>query len=241
MDRIGGLAYITALYYFWDAILQGHDSLLGYTREQMLSYVLAMNLLRSFVFTGRGWELVHEIASGRLSNYLLRPVSYVGYALALDLAQKSVHAAASVLEIAFLIWVFSAPIYLPSRLSTWPLFLAATGLASLLYFLLEFIVSAIAFWTSESGGPLFCLQLFLQFAAGAFFPLDVLPVWIRKALVWTPFPYLVFTPINIYLERTAWGQALGILAIQAAWLAVFYAVLRTAWQKGLQNYAAEGG
>lgn len=241
MDRIGGLAYITALYFFWDALLKGQDSFLGYSRAQMLSYVLAMNFLRSFVFTGRGWELVHEISSGRLSNYLLRPLSYLGYSLALDLAQKTVHAGASVLEIAVLIWALKAPLYLPAEPATWVLFALAVCLSSLLFFMLEFMVSSLAFWTSESGGPLFFLQLFMQFAAGAFFPLDVLPKWIQTALAWTPFPYLVFGPISVYLERTAPARAFSMFAVQAAWLAVFFVILRTAWQRGLQNYAAEGG
>lgn len=241
MDRVGGLAYITALYFFWDALLAGQDHFLGYSRSQMLSYVLAMNFLRSFVFMGRGWELVHEISSGRLSNYLLRPVSYVGYSLALDLAQKTIHAGASLLEVAVLIAVFQAPLYVPHDPATWALFALALALSSLLFFLLEFMVSSLAFWTSESGGPLFCLQLLMQFAAGAFFPIDVLPLWAQKALYWTPFPHLVFGPINIYLERMSPAESAAMFAAQLAWLVLFYAVLRTAWQRGLQNYAAEGG
>ena len=241
MDRFGGLAYITALYFFWDALLKGQDNFMGYSRAQMLSYVLAMNFLRSFVFTGRGWELVHEISSGRLSNYLLRPVSYLGYSLALDFAQKTVHAVAAVIEIGALIWVLKAPLYLPGDPATWALFAVALCLSSLLFFMLEFMVSSLAFWTSESGGPLFFLQLFMQFAAGAFFPIDVLPLWIQKALAWTPFPYLVFGPISLYLERTSHAEAYGMFGVQAAWLVLFFVVLRTSWQRGLQNYAAEGG
>lgn len=241
MDRIGGLAFVLALYFFWDALLKGQDSFLGYSRPQMLSYVLAMNILRSFVFTGRGWELVHEISSGRLSNYLLRPVSYLGYCLSLDMAQKTIHVAAAVLEVGTLILVFHAPLYLPQSPGTWALFLAATVMSSLLFFLLEFLVSSLAFWTSESGGPLFCFELFLQFAAGTFFPLDVLPGWLQKALALTPFPYMVFFPLNIYLERADAVEAARILCIQAFWMGLFYVILRTAWQRGLQNYAAEGG
>ena len=241
MDRFGGLAYIAALYFFWDALLKGQDSFMGYSRAQMLSYVLAMNFLRSFVFTGRGWELVHEISSGRLSNYLLRPVSYLGYSLSLDLAQKTVHAAASILEIGLLIWVLKAPLYIPGSPLTWVLFLLAVSLSSLLFFMLEFMVSSLAFWTSESGGPLFFLQLFMQFAAGSFFPLDVLPKWIQHALALTPFPYLVFSPISIYLERVPAAEAVRIFGIQLVWMGLFFVVLRTAWQRGLQNYAAEGG
>ena len=241
MDRVGGVAVILSLYYFWNALLQGKSEFLGYTGEQMLSYVLAMNVLRSFVFQGRGWELVQEISSGRISSYLVRPLSYHAYTLALDLAQKTVHLGASLLEVAVIVLVIGAPVYAPASPWSYLLFPVAVLLSSLIFFLLEFIVSSLAFWTSESGGPLFCFELFLQFAAGTFFPLDVLPAALRKALAFTPFPYMVFFPINIYLERVSLPEAAGVIAVQLAWLlGLSWAALRF-WAVGLDSYAAEGG
>jgi ABC-2 type transport system permease protein len=241
MDRVGGIAIIVSLYYFWMSLLGTKQSFLGYSREQMLSYVLAMNVLRSFVFTGRGWELVGEISSGRISSYLVRPISYHGYTLALDMAQKTVHAAASLIEVGVLVLIVQAPVYAPARWQTWLLFAVSVALSSMIFFFLEFIVSSLAFWTSESGGPLFCFELFLQFAAGTFFPLDVLPAALRQALSLTPFPYMVFLPINIYLERLSFAQASQTLLIQACWLAAFVWAALGAWRVGLRNYSAEGG
>jgi ABC-2 type transport system permease protein len=241
MDRVGGIAVIVSLYYFWKALLGDKASFLGYSREQMLSYVLAMNVLRSFVFTGRGWEVVGEISSGRISSYLVRPLSYHGYSLALDLAQKTVHAAAALLEVGVLILLVGAPVYVPHKAASWILFPAAVALSSLLFFFLEFIVSSLAFWTSESGGPLMCFQVFLQFAAGTFFPIDVLPKTAQKLLALTPFPYMVFFPINIYLERPIPGGPGATLLIEAAWLALIAWCAKAAWRLGLDNYSAEGG
>ena len=241
MDRVGGIAVIVSLYYFWRALLGDKAQFLGYSRQQMLSYVLAMNVLRSFVFTGRGWELVGEISTGRISSYLVRPISYHGYSLALDLAQKTVHVLASFLEVGVLILVVGAPVYLPHRASSWLMFPLAVALSSLLFFFLEFIVASLAFWTSESGGPLFCFELFLQFAAGTFFPLDVLPRALQKALAFTPFPYMVFFPINIYLERPLPAGAPATILIEAAWLGALIWAALAVWRLGLDNYAAEGG
>lgn len=241
MDRVGGFAVIVSLYYFWQALLAGKSAFLGYTGEQMLSYVLAMNILRSFVFTGRGWELVGEISHGRISSYLVRPMSYQGYALALDMAQKTIHLAAGFLEVGLLVLIVKAPVYAPRAPSAWILFALTVILSSLLFFVMEFLVASLAFWTSESGGPLFCFELFLQFAAGSFFPLDVLPQYLQTTLAMTPFPYMVFFPLNIYLERLASGEAVRVLAIQALWLTVFFAASRFLWNRGVQSYSAEGG
>lgn len=240
MDRLGGFAVVISLYSFWTALLGDKATFLGYTRAEMISYALILNFLRSFVFTGRGWLLVGEISSGRISSYLVRPVSYHGYALALDLAQKTVHAASSIVEILVLSWLASGEVYLPRDPAVWAVFLAAAVLSSLLFFFLEFLVSTLAFWTSESGGPLFCFELLLQFAAGAFFPLDVLPEALRRALEATPFPYMVFVPARIFLGKVPLDEGLRLLGWEALWLAAAVAAAAWAWNRGVRSYAAEG-
>lgn len=244
MDRLGGLALILSLYFFWSALLQdrGPDSsFLGYTRSQMLTYVLAVNLLRSFVFTGRGWDLVHEISSGRISSHLMRPISYQGYSFALDLAQKTVYLASAAVEVTLLSLLFGSPVYVPNSVWTLVTVLGLVMMSSLLFFLLEFLVCQLAFWTSESGGPIFCFELLLQFAAGAFFPLDVLPPGLKSALYATPFPYLVYLPISVYLERIPRLEAARGFGLELAWLAAVYLLVQAVWRRGVANYSAEGG
>ena len=241
MDRVGGFAIVVSLYSFWTALIGDKADFLGYTRDEMLTYVLALNVLRSFVFTGRGWQLVGEISSGRISSYLVRPISYHGYALSLDLAQKSVHVVASFLEVGLLAWLAGGRLFMPGDPVTWLLFALAVAMSSLLFFFLEFMVASLAFWTSESGGPLFCFELFLQFAAGAFFPLDVLPQAIRSALETTPFPYMVYFPVRIFLEKVPPAEALRLLSMEALWLAAVMTASLWVWKRGVRSYAAEGG
>ncbi len=241
MDRVGGFAIVISLYSFWTALIGDKPDFLGYTREEMLTYVLALNVLRSFVFTGRGWYLVGEISSGRISSYLVRPVSYHGYALALDLAQKTVHVASAILEVALLAWLAGGKIFLPSNPETWLLLAVSAVMSSLLFFFLEFMIASLAFWTSESGGPLFCFELFMQFAAGAFFPLDVLPAALRQALETTPFPYMVYVPVRVFLEKVPPQEAMRLLSIEAVWLVAIMAAALAVWDRGVKSYAAEGG
>ena len=241
MDRLGGFAVVVSLYAFWSALMAGRETFLGYTRPEMITYVLALNVLRSFVFTGRGWLLVGEISSGRISSYLVRPVSYHGYALALDLAQKTVHVGSSFLEIGLLAAFIGGGLFIPRDPGTWALFIASAVLSSLLFFFLEFMVASLAFWTSESGGPLFCFELFMQFAAGAFFPLDVLPEGVRRALEATPFPYMVYFPVRFLLQKEAPHDALRLLGLEALWVLAIGGAALAVWRRGLRVYAAEGG
>jgi ABC-2 type transport system permease protein len=132
-------------------------------------------------------------------------------------------------------------VFVPRDPAAWILFVASALMASLIFFFLEFAVSTLAFWTSESGGPLFCFELFLQFAAGAFFPLDVLPEHLRRLLSATPFPYMVYFPARVLLQKIPPAEAVRLLGAEAAWLAAAAVVAVVAWRRGLRSYAAEGG
>lgn len=241
MDRIGGFAVVLSLYSFWAALLSDKNSFLGYTRPEMMTYVLLINVLRAFVFTGRGWLLVGDISNGRISSYLVRPISYMNYSLSLDLAQKTVHVASAILELGLLVWIVHGNLFIPTSAAAWLGFAAAAVLSSLVFFFLEFTVSSFAFWTSESAGPLFCFELIVQFASGAFFPLDVLPAPIFKILRATPFPYMVYIPMRIFLEKSSPAEALKTLTIEAGWLVVFALIAAAVWRRGISSYSAEGG
>jgi ABC-2 type transport system permease protein len=236
---VRGLALVVSLYFLWAALLQGKGTFLGYSRPQMLTYVLGMSLLRAAVLSNKGWELIQEISSGKLSSYLLRPVDYFAFHFSRELAAKTLLVGSAVVEIGVLVTVLGAPLYRPVSWLAVPQAALLAALAMGLYFEMSLLVCSAAFWTSESIGPLFLFELILQFAAGAFFPLDVLPLSVQKALALTPFPYLVYEPLETYLER---GPAFGTaLTIELFWLLALYAALRTVWGIGLRDYAAEGG
>jgi ABC-2 type transport system permease protein len=238
MDRVRGLALMLSLYFLWVSLLKTQGSFLGYSRAQMLTYVLGMSLLRALVLSGKGWELIQEISSGKLSSYLLRPIDYFAFHFSRELAAKTLLGLSAIVEIAVLVALFRAPLYWPSLSAALGALVLAAG-AMVLYAELSLLVCSAAFWTSESIGPLFLFELILQFAAGAFFPLDVLPASVQAGLRLTPFPYLVYVPLETYLER---GPAIGpSLAIACIWIVALYAALRSVWSVGLRDYAAEGG
>ncbi len=241
MERARSITIIIAFYAFWSAIFQGRSTLLGYTQSQMFTYILGMNILRALVFSDKTWELIYEINTGKISSYLIRPISYIGFCLSRDAADKVTQLISSILEICFAVWLFKIPLYAPAGLSTLLLFVLALFLALILYFLMSYAVGALAFWTAESAGPRFCFELFLEFSSGAFFPLDVLPAALKHAFEILPFSSLLYFPINIFLDRLSPENIVNGLLIQIVWIGFFAALTRFVWLKGLRAYCADGG
>jgi ABC-2 type transport system permease protein len=73
------------------------------------------------------------------------------------------------------------------------------------------------------------------------FPLDILPPAAFKVLQFTPFPYQVFFPVNVYLERVSGTSLYQGLAIQAVWVLAAYFLARFVWHRGIRKYSAVGG
>lgn len=242
MERVRSLALVLSLYFLWASVIPDpQKSFLGYTRAQMLTYVLGLSILRALVLTNRAFELTYEIARGRVSAHLLRPFSLFAYQFSLDLSDKAVRVLSAILEVSVLAFAFQAVFYIPQDISILVLALLSVALAVILYFFIGLTLASSGFWSGESIGFLWAASLLIEFCSGAFFPLDVLPSKINQALHLLPFPYLVYFPLNIYLERLSSIQILNGLALQIAWIIAFVVFTRQLWKIGLQNYQAEGG
>jgi len=240
MERFRSLIVLISFYYLWSTLLANRTSFAGYDRSQMITYVLGMNILRSLVFAGKTDEIAYEINRGVLSGYLLKPVNFMAYTFSRDLSEKSINLLSALLEVLVLSKILKAPLAWPHRWETWFLFLFALIGAVLMNFMLSFVVGCWGFWTAESGGPRFCLELLLEFSAGAFFPLNVLPLHIQQILERFPSPYLVFFPLNIFLEKLSPHQLIAGFGTQFFWVAALAALTRVVWMRGLRTYAAQG-
>jgi len=203
--------------------------------------VLGMNVLKSLVFATRTEEIAGEINHGRLSGYLLKPVNFMLYTFSRDLAEKSINLVSSIIEVFGLLWIFHVQLQFPHSLSTWLVFLMSSAGATWLYFILSFMTGCWGFWTSEAWGPRFLLELFLEFTAGAFFPLDVLPQLAQQVIKSFPSPYLVFFPLQIFLEKLTLHQIFNGFLMQVFWIIVISAIARLVWAKGMRNYSSVGG
>src|SRR5262249_10670397 len=96
------------------------------------------------------------------------------------------------------------------------------------------------FWTAESGGPRFLIELAIEFSAGAFFPLDVLPRAIQAFLQRWPSPYLVFFPLHVFLEKVSRQELMVGFATQGCWILIIAGLCQWVWQRGIRIYESVG-
>jgi ABC-2 type transport system permease protein len=130
---------------------------------------------------------------------------------------------------------------LPPDVATLGWFLVSVVMTAMLQFFLSYTMAMLAFWVLEVSTFIFILYAFEYIASGHLFPLDILPPAISRVLYYTPFPYQLFFPINIYLGKVTGAALVNGLLIQAFWVVAVFCLARFAWSRGIRHYSAVGG
>lgn len=241
--RFRSIVSFLTLIFFWQAVYGVKDNVFGYTEAQMLTYIVGIAVLRAVILGGRVADLAGLIKDGGIINkFLLRPWDVIKVWFVRDLASKALNLVLVIVEVFFIIRILNLSFYIPQNLIYLGLFIISCLLSLPLYFLLDFMLSLIAFWVDNVWAPRWLFGvIFLQFLSGRFFPLDVLPEFAFNLVRLTPFPYLIYFPLKIYLEQVSLWQAGRIIGLLIVWLVVIYFAAKKMWHKGLKQYTAYGG
>ena len=229
-------------FFLWKGIFVTNKAVFGYSQPEMLTYVFLVLVVQSIVLSAPSADNIGgEISSGDLSNYLVKPVSYLKYWFTRDLSSKLLNIFFAVGEIG-LLWLWLQPqIKLPSSVVVWLGFLGFCVVALGLYYFINVASKFAAFWVPENTwGLTFVTLVLIEILGGSIFPLDVLPNWANSLIQFTPFPYLVYYPVAIFVGRINGVEMLRILMQALAWLVAMFFVAKFVWRKGLMVYSSEG-
>ncbi|MBI4999815.1 ABC-2 family transporter protein [Candidatus Gottesmanbacteria bacterium] len=247
--RLRSFIGFLTIYFFWWAVFlpagrQVAGEVFGWHQEQILTYILGVAMARSIVLSSRTIDVGGEINQGNLTNYLLKPLNFLTYWFSRDIADKLLNIALTIFELTLFFLILKPPFLVQTNPFILVACLLSIILATILYFFINFFLGVIAFWTPESWsgvwGPRFVFTIILEFFAGTIFPLDILPKPIFAILQLTPFPYLIYFPLKIYLGQVNFLQIFTGFTICLFWMGIWYLIVEKTWRAGLKVYAAEG-
>ena len=237
MWRVRQIFVFLLPYFLWRAVLGGGGDIYGDDFGSIMTYLFGTTILRSLVMGSRTVDLGWMINSGMLTIPLMRPLNMFAFLLSRDAADKLFNLSFMFIEIPLILLVFKPPVFLQTDAYTLMLAVVSIIFAILIYFFINIIFGSLGFWTRDVWAPRFLLMVILEFATGAMFPLDMLSSLWQKVLLWTPFPYLLFVPLRIYLGSR---ETIMYLLGQAIWVVLLYLLSHYVWKRGLLRYEAEG-
>lgn len=243
MWRVRNILQIFIVFYLWSSVFsQPNKVIFGYDKAKILTYIFGLIIIRAFVLSARAADVAGDIANGNFLNLLLKPVSYFKYWLTRDLSSKALNLIFAFFETILLFYLLKPPFFIQTNPLYLIAFIASVSVAMLTYFLILFVTDAIPFWAPEMGwgGQFLITTVIVEFLSGSLFPLDILPATFQKIISYTPFPYLIFFPLQVYLGKVGYVEMIYGIGISLIWLIVLWYFMRYVWGKGLKAYQAYG-
>jgi len=231
--------------FLWTSVFEKQAVIGDYDKTVFISYLLYGNLIATFVFGTRTFDISSDINDGKIINTLLKPISFFRYNFVKEVADKAINLFFAIFEILFLIWLFKLKIIYPNNLLLFiPIFINSI----LISYFINLTLSFLGFWTTEVWPIRFIFTMLLFFVAGSYFPLDILPKPIYGLILATPFPYMFYLPAKILISNSTPLRPLGfegqaiyqLIFFSYFWLLTSYFLARLVWQKGIKSFSFWG-
>lgn len=243
MWRVRNVLQIFLVFFLWSTVYANPGTeLFGYDRDRILTYVFGILIIRAVVLSARTVDVAGEISNGDLTNFLLKPINYFKYWFTRDISSKVLNLGFAAVEAGALYLILKPPFFLQTDPGILFAFFISLVLAVLMFFTLLFLVNMIAFWIPTAGwaAQFLVIVIFTEYLSGGIFPIDILPETVQTIIYALPFPYLLFFPLQIYLGKLSTIAIARGLAASFIWTLILGFAVNIVWNKGLEQYSAEG-
>lgn len=132
-------------------------------------------------------------------------------------------------------------ISLPSSFLNFVLFLISLGLGCLVVSGLNMIVHTIGFYTYNEAGISSMLNTIMEFLAGQFVPVALLPMFLQKSTYYLPFRLICDLPFRVYSNNIGIMEGLSSIGLQIIWIIILISLGNYIVKKSLNKIFIQGG
>lgn len=209
-----------------------------YNAADFAAYFLMVFFVRQITMVWVIWDLDREIRLGELSPKLLRPLDPYWQHVMNNLAEKVVRTPIVIITVLAGFWLAQVPVSLNTSVLL-AFFLSLTG-AWLIRFNRQYSMGLLTFWSDQTTAlenVWFTLYIIL---GGGLAPLDLFPPALQRIVSFTPFPYAIDFPVQVFLGNIQGVDLYRGLLAQATWVLIFIGIRTLLWRQGLKRYGAVG-
>lgn len=242
---IGGLIANVTFGFLKAAILSATvvaagGELAGYDVGQMMAFVwLGQAMLGLINVYGRD-VLGERVRSGDIAVDFLRPLNLQAAGLASFLGQRLFTLLPRGLP-SFLVGALVTGLAMPTQVAPYLLGAVSVLIAMSLSYACVYVLNILGFWLVETRGLQVGYSVVAGFFCGLYVPVGIFPTWLQVLAHSTPFPSTMMTPINVLSGRVSGADALLVIGVQLAWLAVTLALGHLLTRAGRRHLEVQGG
>jgi viologen exporter family transport system permease protein len=209
-------------------------SIAGYTYAEMLWYVAGAEATVIATKPRMIEDIGDDIGSGAISIEMLRPVSVVGFRMAVEMGEALVRLAGAVIVGAVIVSpVVGPPPSSPGLLLAIP----AMPLGVACNLALQHAFAAAAFWLQDAKSSWFLYQKLVFLLGGMLLPIELFPDFLERAARFLPFVTVAYAPARLLSGH----PDPALLLLQLGWLIVLMAAALGVFRAGEQRLQVAGG
>lgn len=240
INMLGGMFFIIAMFYLWEAIYQGKPVFFNFTWDQMKTYLFIAYLSNSLLSFYSEGKIGGRIRSGEVAIDLLKPLDFQKARFAETIGTSIIEGGLTVILMVGLAIVFEG-IQLPTHALTWVHFIISMLGAVVIKFGVVYLFALCCFWTDSLYGISLARAAVTNLFSGALVPFAFLPGWLNTLCEMLPFKGIVYVPSMIFLEQmngSALWQAIGG---QLIWAIVLWVLGALLYNRAVRQVTIYGG
>ena len=239
--RVGILLEIFALLVVWTIAYKNTTNIFGYSQVEMITYVLIswlfMAINRSYGLSDR---IADDIFEGRVSDFLIKPISYLKHIVVLAIGRSSLSMIYSVLVQLAIVFFFSKFVVFNLDWTRGIIIMLMIVASYFINIFISLILGMVAFWTQRITGIDYTVGTLIKFLSGAYFPIALLPESFLNFDKIFPFIYTVYMPTQLYLGKIQAVEGVYALGVEILWLFILYGIIKLMWSRGIRRYEGVG-
>jgi len=233
---------LVVLVSFWTAVYGSgsQDTIGGLQLDQTLNYIiLAQIFLPAVHSTGTILYFGNLMREGQVGIELLRPVDFQIATYVRSLAEIGM---AFVTQIPLVIvgWLLYR-FQLPTDPKAWGAFLLSVFLGSAVVFCFDWILSCMAFYSTEVWGLNTLRFSIATFFSGALVPVDIMPDWLQQITMALPFSYALYVPVSVLSGITPLSEMPRIWLLEVGYLVILVVLSRLIFRVSVRKVTVQGG
>ncbi|MFH1456432.1 MAG: ABC-2 family transporter protein [archaeon] len=227
-------------YFLWKSIFgySGEDVINGFTFTTMISYYVISLVVGYFTWSEVDEWIEWDVRHGYLIRALIQPIKYMARSFYFELGVNLLTIIFQAIPVMIAAFIFLGLEFVSPL--NFILFLVSVALASVLYFLISFMIGLSAFWLNKIDGLIRTKRPLIGFLSGSMIPLTFFPLGMQAVFDYLPFQYVRFVPIGIYLGMFEVNKIWFYLGMQLAWIIVIYLICELIWRQAFKKFSGVG-
>jgi len=228
--------------FLWNSVYEYKDVINGFTFNEMLIYFLLTNLFFVFTQVEAVFLISEEIREGRISLYMVKPISYK-IRLYFEILGRAIGIITLMIPVVFLTGLALTFIFhIIWTISIWQILLAILYIPFIFMLMFEFsfLFGMVAIYTTNVFGLVIFISVFTRVVSGQLIPLALYPDALIGVINYMPFRFLSYPPL-ILLNKIGTHEILVGLMILALWVIGFMVINAIFYKLSIKKMVVFGG